>query len=97
MRCVICDKAIVGYGNNAEPVAGGLCCDRCNTEVVIPTRMSMAKRRLVNNYECGVYQDGEVYIQTEPLQMQANKGKVYLTVRELRYLLALAESLETPI
>ena len=45
----------------------------------------------VNNYECGVYDDGEVYIQTEPRQLEANGGKVYLTVLELRRLLALVE------
>lgn len=45
-----------------------------------------------NNYACGVYQDGEVYIQTEPNQLNANGGKVYLTVRELRRLLALVDN-----
>jgi hypothetical protein len=45
----------------------------------------------VNNYECGVYDDGEVYIQTEPRQLEATGGKVYLTVIELRRLLALVE------
>lgn len=48
----------------------------------------------VNNYDCGIYQDGEVYIQTEPHQMEINKGKVYLTVLELRHLLEMAEQSE---
>lgn len=47
--------------------------------------------RKVNNYECGLYDHGEVYIQTEPQQLLANQGKVYLTVRELRHLLALTK------
>ena len=45
----------------------------------------------VNNYDFGLYQDGEVFIQTTPEQLAANNGKVYLTVRELVRLLALAK------
>ena len=37
--CVICHKPLEGYGNNAEPVAEGRCCDECNTKVVIPARI----------------------------------------------------------
>lgn len=37
--CVICGKEYDGYGNNAEPVKSGKCCDKCNQEVVIPTRL----------------------------------------------------------
>jgi len=43
----------------------------------------------VNNYEYGIYQDGEVFIQTTPDQMRANDGKVYLTYGELLSLLSL--------
>ena len=38
-KCVICDENINGYGNNAQPVKRGLCCDKCNTDIVIPKRM----------------------------------------------------------
>lgn len=38
-ECVICHKPFEGYGNNAEPVAEGRCCDECNTKVVIPARI----------------------------------------------------------
>ena len=38
-NCVICGKPIVGYGNNAAPVADGKCCDQCNRDVVIPARL----------------------------------------------------------
>lgn len=38
-NCVICGKPIVGYGNNAAPVADGKCCDQCNQNVVIPARL----------------------------------------------------------
>ena len=37
--CVICGSPFEGYGNNADPVENGRCCDRCNMEVVIPARM----------------------------------------------------------
>lgn len=39
MKCVICNKEYEGYGNNAEPIAKGMCCDNCNTTYVIPARL----------------------------------------------------------
>lgn len=33
--CSICGRNIIGYGNNAEPVKSGLCCDECNKLVVM--------------------------------------------------------------
>ena len=32
--CCICKKEYGGYGNNAEPVMTGRCCDRCNSKVI---------------------------------------------------------------
>ena len=37
--CVICGKEYNGYGNNAQPVKDGKCCDKCNQEGVIPARI----------------------------------------------------------
>ena len=37
--CVICKKLIIGYGNNAEPVKKGICCDECDKSVVITARL----------------------------------------------------------
>ena len=37
--CVICGKEFEGYGNNAQPVKDGVCCDECNTSIVIPARL----------------------------------------------------------
>ena len=42
--CCICDKYIEPkgswiLGNNAEPVKDGRCCDKCNSEIVIPERI----------------------------------------------------------
>ena len=45
----------------------------------------------VNHYECGACSDSVVYIQTTPEQLAANGGRVYLTARELRYLLSLLD------
>lgn len=42
MNCVLCGQVIKGYGHNPEPVAAfedGRCCDDCNNNVVIPTRI----------------------------------------------------------
>lgn len=41
-RCVICGKEFEGYGNNAQPVKAGFCCDDCNKDVVIPARLEKA-------------------------------------------------------
>jgi len=32
--CVICKDEIIGYGNNAQPLKDGLCCDDCNIQVI---------------------------------------------------------------
>lgn len=37
--CSICGKKYEGYGNNAQPVNDGRCCDQCNTLIVIPRRI----------------------------------------------------------
>jgi hypothetical protein len=34
--CSICTGAIVGFGNDAQPINDGRCCDRCHAERVIP-------------------------------------------------------------
>lgn len=39
--CVICLGAYYNWGNNAEPVTEGRCCDDCNMQQVIPARLSM--------------------------------------------------------
>ena len=40
MNCSICNNKIDGkFGHNAEPVNDGRCCNDCNSNVVIPTRI----------------------------------------------------------
>lgn len=44
MKCVICGKEIVGYGNNADPIKSGRCCNNCNTLYVIPKRIQLMQK-----------------------------------------------------
>lgn len=39
--CSICGKEYSGYGNNAQPINDGRCCDVCNMLTVIPTRVKL--------------------------------------------------------
>ena len=41
-KCCICDKLIMNsYGNNPWPVKDtGKCCDTCNSDKVIPSRIA---------------------------------------------------------
>lgn len=43
MKCCLCGREIEGYGNNAEPVKDGRCCDDCNDNVVLPVRIGWIK------------------------------------------------------
>lgn len=38
-KCCICEKYFIGYGNNADPIRAGVCCDYCNKEFVLPGRI----------------------------------------------------------
>jgi hypothetical protein len=46
MQCTICGseiEVVCGWseGHNASPVVdGGRCCSRCNSEIVVPTRLA---------------------------------------------------------
>ena len=37
-KCVLCGQGYSGWGNNAQPLANGECCDTCN-EIVIAVRI----------------------------------------------------------
>ena len=45
--CSICGKKYTEYGNTAEPINSGRCCDFCDHTKVIPARIKeyMARRR----------------------------------------------------
>jgi hypothetical protein len=38
-KCIICRRKFKGYGNNAEPIITGRCCDECDNKIVIPFRI----------------------------------------------------------
>lgn len=38
-KCSICGGPYIRWGNNAEPINHGRCCDGCNRATVIPMRM----------------------------------------------------------
>jgi len=40
--CCFCGKIIRGYGNNAQPLKEGVCCDICNVMKVLPHRLRLA-------------------------------------------------------
>lgn len=52
--CSICGKEFTGYGNNAEPINNGICCDECNVDIVIQRRINeyfendLSKKKNVN-------------------------------------------------
>lgn len=46
--CVLCGNQIVGFGNNAAPLAEGKCCDACNGRVILRRMASERTRRLPN-------------------------------------------------
>ena len=35
MMCSICNEDFEGFGNNAEPINDGRCCDDCNNLVIM--------------------------------------------------------------
>lgn len=43
--CVLCNTTQEGYGNNAEPEAEGVCCDECNMNIVLPSRIAEIQLR----------------------------------------------------
>lgn len=72
--CSICQKHIIGYGNNPAPFAGDSCCDDCNTKYVIPFRNFELNPN--PNYALQFKADGKV----ETLKP---KGR-YFTLKELQ-------------
>ncbi len=47
--CSICGKKYEGYGNNAQPVNNGRCCDNCNATIVVPRRLQDHLKGRENN------------------------------------------------
>jgi hypothetical protein len=46
IECCICGELIEEMlSNNARPVEEGRCCERCNTDYVIPARFALLKTK----------------------------------------------------
>jgi len=43
--CSICTAAIVGLGNDAQPINDGRCCDSCHAERVVRERVRRTLER----------------------------------------------------
>jgi hypothetical protein len=53
--CDICKEAYIGHGNNAQPVAEGRCCEKCNFRKVLPERLRRAGApQLAQAFESGL-------------------------------------------
>lgn len=51
-KCCICGREFNGFGNNANPIREGSCCDYCQIRFVIPTRVFLSKNpESINNFE----------------------------------------------
>lgn len=44
--CSICGKHYKGYGNNAQPINDGRCCNYCNSTLVVPKRIQEYEAKL---------------------------------------------------
>ena len=49
-RCCFCKTPLTQYDtNNAEPIrTGGICCNKCNENIVVPYRILMANASTVH-------------------------------------------------
>lgn len=47
--CSICGKPYTNWGNNAQPVNNGRCCDTCNYMKVIPARIDQMRMKARND------------------------------------------------
>lgn len=45
MKCIFCGKEIIGFGNNAQPLKKGICCENCNITKVIPYRIKLYQEK----------------------------------------------------
>lgn len=81
--CSICGKEFDGFGNNAEPVNDGLCCDKCNNDIVIPRRLadldkkkSIDVKKKVESFLNDIYKIKFDMLLKEQMQEVADFGNV---------------------
>lgn len=59
-KCCICGREFNGFGNDAEPVRKGVCCDSCNSKFIIHTRLLTSKIKSSISYE--VVKNGQDFL-----------------------------------
>lgn len=78
MKCCVCGKEIVGYGNSASPLNGSKCCDECNLKVVVPLRIFLRGLEaqeyalLVKEKEVQLVKPDDKYFTLKELQTAVN-------------------------
>ena len=51
-KCCVCGREYSEFGNNANPIRKGSCCDYCNTQFIIPARVFLGENPgSINNFE----------------------------------------------
>lgn len=72
--CSICGKEFDGYGNNPSPFSGDSCCDDCNLNIVIQTRIFLITQK----------RDSALRLNSDnTIEIIKPKGK-YFTLKELQ-------------
>ena len=66
-KCCICKEEFIGFGNNAEPLLHGKCCDECNKTKVLPLRM---KQKYYNHQFGDLQGDMIEFPEREIIQMK---------------------------
>ena len=61
VKCVLCKDEIEDYGNNAEPLAKGLCCDGCNLKVILARIKEVSKRQDHDRYNVAQKKANEIF------------------------------------
>ena len=49
--CSICSNPFFEFGNNAQPINNGRCCNICNDTKVIPARLKTMREHLMKEKE----------------------------------------------
>lgn len=68
-ECSICGEQYEGFGNNAQPINNGICCDMCNTDVIY-ARLGLFQEN-VNAQE--TFESGKITLESAKLTFHSHK------------------------
>ena len=51
MKCCFCNEDAGKFGNNAQPIKEGFCCNSCNLQLVIPKRLELFDQNMERYYD----------------------------------------------